>query len=135
MDWGKIPVIVGILKNNQDKVMFNQDSKIKVAVLEERVKIHEEMVERVDAAIQTLSETNQNICKMLAVHDERIMNCTISDNNTNEKIGKLEIKVDELSKFRWMAAGVVAISLLFVPVITDFITTSVISLTEQVKNK
>jgi hypothetical protein len=115
--------------------MFNQDSKIKVAVLEERVKIHEEMVERVDAAIQTLSETNQNICKMLAVHDERIMNCTISDNNTNEKIGKLEIKVDELSKFRWMAAGVVAISLLFVPVITDFITTSVISLTEQVKNK
>jgi len=115
--------------------MFGQDSKIKVAVLEERVKIHEEMVERVDAAIQTLSETNQNICKMLAVHDERIMNCTLSDNNTNEKIGKLEIKVDELSKFRWMVAGVVALGLLFVPFVTDFITTSVNSLTEQVKNK
>lgn len=115
--------------------MFGQDSKIKVAVLEERVKIHEEMVERVDAAIQTLSETNQNICKMLAVHDERIMNCTLSDNNTNEKIGKLEIKVDELSKFRWMAAGVVAISLLFVPVVTDFMITSINSFTEQVKNK
>jgi hypothetical protein len=115
--------------------MFGQDSKIKVAVLEERVKIHEEMVERVDAAIQTLSETNQNICKMLAVHDERIMNCTLSDNNTNEKIGKLEIKVDELSKFRWMAAGIVALALLFVPVVTDFITASVNSVTEQVKNK
>ena len=115
--------------------MFGQDSKIKVAVLEERVKIHEEMVERVDAAIQTLSETNQNICKMLAVHDERIMNCTLSDNNTNEKIGKLEIKVDELSKFRWMAAGVVALGLLFVPFVTDFISTSLNSLTEQVKNK
>jgi len=115
--------------------MFGQDSKIKVAVLEERVKIHEEMVERVDAAIQTLSETNQNICKMLAVHDERIMNCTLSDNNTNEKIGKLEVKVDELSKFRWMAAGIVALTLLFVPVVTDFITTSVNSFTEQVRNK
>ena len=115
--------------------MFGQDSKIKVAVLEERVKIHEEMVERVDAAIQTLSETNQNICKMLAVHDERIMNCTLSDNNTNEKIGKLEIKVDELSKFRWMAAGIVALALLFVPVVTDFMITSVNSITEQVKNK
>ena len=115
--------------------MFGQDSKIKVAVLEERIKIHEEMVERVDAAITTLSETNQNICKMLAVHDERIMNCTLSDNHTNEKIGKLEVKVDELSKFRWMAAGVVAIALLFVPFVTDFITTSVNSLTEQVKNK
>ncbi len=115
--------------------MFGQDSKIKVAVLEERVKIHEEMVERVDAAITTLSETNQNICKMLAVHDERIMNCAINDNNTNQKIGKLEIKVDELSKFRWMAAGVVALALLFVPVITDFITTSINSLTHQVENK
>jgi hypothetical protein len=115
--------------------MFGQDSKIKVAVLEERVKIHEEMVERVDAAIQTLSETNQNICKMLAVHDERIINCARSDENTNEKIGKLEVKVDELSKFRWMAAGVVALALLFVPVVTDFITTSVNSITEQVKNK
>ena len=115
--------------------MFGQDSKIKVAVLEERVKIHEEMVERVDAAIQTLSETNQNICKMLAVHDERIFNCAKSDEDTNEKIGKLEVKVDELSKFRWMAAGVVALALLFVPVVTDFITTSVNSLTEQVRNK
>ena len=115
--------------------MFGQDSKIKVAVLEERVKIHEEMVERVDAAITTLSETNQNICKMLAVHDERIFNCARNDEDTNEKIGKLESKVDELSKFRWMAAGVVALALLFVPVVTDFITTTVNSVTEQVKNK
>jgi len=115
--------------------MFGQDSKIKVAVLEERVKIHEEMVERVDAAITTLSETNQNICKMLAVHDERIFNCARSDEDMNEKMGKLEVKVDELSKFRWMAAGVVALALLFVPVVTDFITTTVNSVTEQVKNK
>ena len=115
--------------------MFGQDSKIKVAVLEERIKIHEEMVERVDAAITTLSETNQNICKMLAVHDERIFNCARSDEDMNEKMGKLEVKVDELSKFRWMAAGVVALALLFVPVVTDFITTTVNSVTEQVKNK
>ena len=115
--------------------MFGQDSKIKVAVLEERVKIHEEMVERVDAAITTLSETNQNICKMLAVHDERIFNCARNDEDTNEKIGKLETKVNELSKFRWMAAGVVALALLFVPVVTDFITSSLNSVTEQVKNK
>jgi len=115
--------------------MFSQDSKIKVAVLEERVRIHEEMVERVDAAITTLSETNQNICKMLAVHDERLFNCARSDEDMNEKMGKLEVKVDELSKFRWMAAGVVALALLFVPVVTDFIATTVNSVTEQVKNK
>jgi len=115
--------------------MFSQDSKIKVAVLEERVKIHEEMVERVDAAIQTLSETNQNICKMLAVHDERIFNCTKSEEDMNEKIGKIEGKVDELSKFRWMAAGIIALSLLFFPFATNFITSTFNSGTEQIKNK
>lgn len=115
--------------------MFGENSKIKVAVLEERVKIHEEMVERVDAAIQTLSETNQNICKMLAVHDERLINCARSDENINEKMGKLEVKVDELSRFKWMVAGVVALALLFVPFVTDFINSSINSLTEQVKTK
>jgi hypothetical protein len=115
--------------------MFGQDSKIKVAVLEERVKIHEEMVERVDAAIQTLSETNQNICKMLAVHDERIFNCARSDEDTNEKLGKLETKVDELSKFRWMAAGVVAFALLFLPIINNVVSSSINSFIHQVRNK
>jgi len=115
--------------------MFGQDSKIKVAVLEERVKIHEEMVERVDAAIQTLSETNQNICKMLAVHDERLFNCAKTDESINEKIGKIEVRVEELLKFRWMAAGVIAISLLFVPVVTNFISSSVNSFMGYVKNK
>ena len=45
------------------------------------------------------------------------------------------VKVDELSKFKWMAAGVVAISLLFVPVVTDFIVSSINSFTQQVRNK
>ena len=85
--------------------MFGQDSKIKVAVLEERVKIHEEMVERVDAAIQTLSETNQNICKMLAVHDERLDQCAREDINIIEKIGKIEIKLEDVSRIKWMTAG------------------------------
>lgn len=85
--------------------MFGQDSKIKVAVLEERVKIHEEMVERVDAAIQTLSETNQNICKMLAVHDERLDQCTREDINIIEKIGKIEVKLEDVSRIKWMTVG------------------------------
>ena len=115
--------------------MFGQESKIKVAVLEERVKIHEEMVERVDAAIQTLSETNQNICKMLAVHDERLDQCIREDISIGEKVGKIEIRVEELFKFRWMAAGVVTVALLFVPVINNVISSSVNSFIQQVRNK
>jgi hypothetical protein len=115
--------------------MFGQDSKIKVAVLEERVKIHEEMVERVDAAIQTLSETNQNICKMLAVHDERLGQCIRDDITIGEKVGKIEVKIEELFKFRWMAAGVVAFALLFLPVINNVVSSSINSFIQQVRNK
>jgi hypothetical protein len=115
--------------------MFGQDSKIKVAVLEERVKIHEEMVERVDAAIQTLSETNQNICKMLAVHDERLDQCIREDISIGEKVGKIEIKIEELFKFRWMAAGVIAFVVLFVPVINNVVSSSINSFIHQGKNK
>ena len=85
--------------------MFGQDSKIKVAVLEERVRIHEEMVERVDAAIQTLSETNQNICKMLAVHDERLDQCVREDVSLVEKIGRIEVKLEDVSRIKWMTVG------------------------------
>ena len=51
--------------------MFSNDSKVQLAVLQERFKAHEQIIDKVDTAIQTLSETNQNICRMLAVHDER----------------------------------------------------------------
>lgn len=85
--------------------MFSQDSKIKVAVLEEKVRVHEQVVERVDAAIQTLSETNQNICKMLAVHDERISACTREDETILEKIGQIEIKLEDVSRIKWLTVG------------------------------
>ena len=85
--------------------MFSQDSKIKVAVLEEKVRVHEQVVERVDTAIQTLSETNQNICKMLAVHDERILACAREDESILEKIGQIEIRLEDVSKIKWMTIG------------------------------
>lgn len=94
--------------------MLGQNSKIKVAVLEERVRIHEEMVERVDAAIQTLSETNQNICKMLAVHDERLNQCTRDDISIIEKIGKMEVKLEDISRIKWMTVGCGAVLMVLV---------------------
>ncbi len=122
--------------------MFGQESNatkrsaaIKVAVLEERVKIHEEMVERVDAAIQTLSETNQNICKMLAVHDERIGQCIREDVNIVEKVGKIEVKMEELIKFRWMAAGIIAFAVFLVPIATNLVTSVFKANIENVRNK
>ena len=105
--------------------MFGQESKIKVAVLEERVKIHEEMVERVDAAITTLSETNQNICKMLAVHDERITVQGKVDDDICKKVEDIESRIDGLYKFRWQIGGVIAVA----AVLVGFLPTVVSTLT------
>ena len=106
--------------------MFGNDSKIQLAVLQERFKAHEQIVERVDSAIQTLSETNQNICKMLAVHDERITSQAKSDDDICKKVDDIETKIDGLYKFRWQIGGVVALTLvlvgllpIIVPTLTD----------------
>jgi hypothetical protein len=62
----------------------------KVAVLEERLAVHEQMMSRIDTAIEKLSEVNSNVSKMLAVHEEKI--------GTNEKVDDiLFTKIDQLS--------------------------------------
>jgi len=100
--------------------MFGQDNKIELAVLQERFKAHEQIIDKVDTAIQTLSETNQNICKMLAVHDERITVQSKADDDICAKVNDIEVKIDDLYKFRWKAGGVAAVILALVGVINAF---------------
>lgn len=100
--------------------MFGQDNKIQLAVLQEKFKSHEQIIDKVDTAIQTLSETNQNICKMLAVHDERISVQAKTDDEIFTKVNDIEIKIDDLYKFRWKAGGVVAVLLALVGFINAF---------------
>jgi len=91
--------------------MFGNNSQVQLAVLQERFKAHEQIIDKVDTAIQTLSETNQNICKMLAVHDERIEQCKTDDGELCKKVEDIESKIDSLYKFRWQIGGVVALAL------------------------
>lgn len=105
--------------------MFSNDSKIQLAVLQERFKAHEQIIDKVDTAIQTLSETNQNICKMLAVHDERLDQCNKDDGELSKKVEDIEIRIDGLYKFRWQIGGVIAFSLVlvgFLPSVISFLT-------------
>lgn len=101
--------------------MFGNDSKIQLAVLQERFKAHEQIIEKVDTAIQTLSETNQNICKMLAVHDERITVQAREDVDICKKVDDIETKVDGLYKFRWQAGGVVAVIVALIGIVNAFV--------------
>lgn len=110
--------------------MSNADTKL--AILENKVSMYEKMIEKLDSAIEKISESNATITKMLAVHDEKIDNTMKNDqfivemvkkmesasNEENElltqRIHKVEEQVDELSKFKWMALGIVTIVVFFV---------------------
>ena len=46
--------------------------EVKVAVLEERLENFETLVSRLDSAIEKIVEVNNNVSRMLAVHEERI---------------------------------------------------------------
>jgi len=105
--------------------MFGNNSQVQLAVLQERFKAHEQIIDKVDTAIQTLSETNQNICKMLAVHDERISVQAKVDDDICKKVDDMESKIDNLYKFRWQIGGVVSFALVLVgilPTISSFLT-------------
>jgi methyl-accepting chemotaxis protein len=100
----------------------------KIAVLQERLAVYEQLMERIDTAIQKIGETSQNISQMLAVHNEKIEQCNRTDNlivsmiedikqsskeqheeiskELGERIVKVEKKVEELSKVKWMTIGI-----------------------------
>jgi archaellum component FlaC len=105
--------------------MFNKNTTAdtKIAVLEERLSSYELMINKIDEAIQMMGKTSQNISKMLAVHEEKIEQCAKTDEmvsrtinelreenkfqhkEVEDKIGKLELKIDDIGKFRWILVG------------------------------
>jgi hypothetical protein len=68
--------------------------QIKVAVLEERLQNFETLVTRLDSAIEKIAEVNNNVSRMLAVHEERITKQEEIDAVLFDKIDKLRDKMD-----------------------------------------
>jgi chromosome segregation ATPase len=125
--------------------MFNQNTSAdtKIAVLEERLSAYEGMMRKIDEAIQIMGRTSQNISKMLAVHEERIEQCHKADDYigrvieelrlenkdqheiVTERIEKIETKLEEVVKFRWIIVGVFAVVSLGLSqshIVVDFLT-------------
>jgi biopolymer transport protein ExbB/TolQ len=68
--------------------------QVKVAVLEERLQNFESVVSKLDAAIEKIAEVNNNVSRMLAVHEERISKQEEIDSVLFDKIDKLRDKMD-----------------------------------------
>lgn len=116
--------------------MFSNDSKVQLAVLQERFKAHEQIIEKVDTAIQTLSETNQNICKMLAVHDERLDQCNKDDGDLCKKVEVIESKIDSLYKFRWQIGGVLAVAAIIIGILPSIMPTlTAVPMSDRIERK
>ena len=68
--------------------------QVKVAVLEERLQNFETLVTRLDSAIEKIAEVNNNVSRMLAVHEQRISKQEEIDEILFDKIDKLRDKMD-----------------------------------------
>lgn len=104
--------------------MFQGSStETKIALLEERLNVYEQVIKKIDFAIEKISETSQNISQMLAIHNEKIEQCTKTDNviikmieamkvdfqTEYEEIGTrietMEKKLEDVSRIKWMTIG------------------------------
>ena len=70
------------------------EEEVKVAILETRLENFETLVSRLDSAIEKIAEVNNNVSRMLAVHEERITKQEEIDAVLFDKIDKLRDKMD-----------------------------------------
>jgi len=121
--------------------MLSQSPKL--AVLESKLSIYEdlsrEMLSKLETAVDKISEGNSRIATILAKHDERIeqsmknddllikMIDEMKEDNDKEhqeiekKFERIELKLEEISKFRWQAGGVLAVFVLGLTLFNGFI--------------
>ena len=114
--------------------MFSQGSK--VAVLESKLDIYEdlsrEMLTKLEAAVEKISEGNNRIAQILTKHDERIEQTMKTDaliikmidelkvESENDhkilhgRIDKIQEELKALSKFRWQVGGVLVVAALLI---------------------
>ena len=108
----------------------------KLDVLETKFNMYEDlsrqMIDRLEQAVEKISDSNNKIASILTKHDERIEQNIKNDeyltkqidelkhenkedhNRVIKRIEKLEQKMDDFVKFRWMAVGIAIVLTLFV---------------------
>ena len=132
--------------------MFSQESKL--AVLESKLGIYEdlsrEMLSKLEAAVDKISEGNSRIATILAKHDERIEQSMKNDallvkmidemkedndkehRQIEERFNKIDEKIEDLKKFRWQTGGVLAFVIVIIGVINAFVPKLLTSQPQQV---
>lgn len=126
--------------------MFNSSinrNSTKLDVLESKLNIYEslsrEMLDKLESAVDKISEGNSSIATIIAKHDERIeqsiktdelivrMIDDVKSQNTIEhgrvikRIESIEKTVEELSKFKWQALALSGFVVIIIGLIVPFV--------------
>ena len=102
---------------------MDKEEQVKLAVLDQRLETFEGIVAKLDAAIEKIAEVNNNVSRMLAVHEERISKQEDIDQILFDKIDKLRDKMDSdhdsvtqrlslLERKLWIGIGALGTALL-----------------------
>jgi methionine synthase II (cobalamin-independent) len=102
-----------------------QAIETKVAILEEKLHTTEQLMQRIESAIEKMSEVSANVTKMLAVHEQKIEGNDKVDAILFAKIDQLSTKMDTdhnivldklqgLEKKVWIGIGVFAVVTLII---------------------
>ena len=127
----------------------------KVAVLESKLNIYEdlsrEMLTKLEAAVEKISEGNNRIAQILTKHDERIEQSMKTDsliikmidelketgekNNKiiHERIDRIQVDIKGFSKFRWQVGGVLLVGAMIITAGSHLIPTFLTPQTPQVR--
>lgn len=123
--------------------MFNNKDLAKLDVLESKLNIYEslsrEMLDKLETAVDKISDANQHIANILTKHDEKIeqsvktdelivrMIDDVKEQNSKEhgavikRLETVEANIAELSKFKWQAAALVGAAVLIVGFVVPFV--------------
>ena len=87
-----------------------------ISVLEAKFKIYEdlskEMLDKLERAVDKISESNQNVALILERHENRLDQVDKTENallelikDLKDKIKEIEKKLEEVSQIKWMTLG------------------------------
>ena len=103
------------------------DDNTKLAVMEGQISNFDKYLEKIDTTLDKLTEVSTSMEKMLAVHEQRIIAGEAADKDlskaqqmihdrvdrlkldTNAKLDKIEDKLNEIEKWRWLVVGGIAL--------------------------
>jgi uncharacterized membrane protein YukC len=89
------------------------DEEVRIALIEQKIGSFENILTKLDNTIDKLNEVNSNIIKMLAVHEQKVVQAEKTDEifmkmftEVNKKIDEVEKELKDVQRTRWTAVGI-----------------------------